>query len=416
MERRDCRTEDVTLFDLILEHAKVQHRYYRLVKEKDSASVASGSTRPAKAHSAKTPKQRQSPPERQFPPERDTKHAPPRPATKTSKPPIEGCLVCRGAHWFKEFPVATEEQRQEALQKFRAAKEQRVRSKAARRTSTLNNIPSGVVETLRRVQPDVRVQQLGVPVQVTLANGRVKACVEEVVVDLALTTTAGLVNVRDVSCLVLHSDVDEFLLGKDTLHSLGIDVDAMLGQLSGDGPLGHEEDELPGEEVFPTAIDVDVELTSVDDLINKALRNGMDMQYPKVMREVASQYDVWADKVGFGPPVAVESLRVTLQDGAVQFRCKQRKYPPLHSQFLRNTVQLLLDRGLIRRNNGSRWASAAVPVRKSGTVDKFRLTVEYRPVNARTVPITGTMPNVMEMLDDFAAKKKLVSFDMKDGF
>ncbi|GMF24190.1 unnamed protein product [Phytophthora lilii] len=33
LERRDCKTDDVALFDLILEHAKVQQRFHRLSKE-----------------------------------------------------------------------------------------------------------------------------------------------------------------------------------------------------------------------------------------------------------------------------------------------------------------------------------------------------------------------------------------------
>ncbi|OWZ03794.1 hypothetical protein PHMEG_00024413 [Phytophthora megakarya] len=123
----------------------------------------------------------------------------------------------------------------------------------------------------------------------------------------------------------------------------------------------------------------------------KTLRNGKDMQHAETMRAVASQYNVWADKIGFGPPTAVAPLHVILQDGAAPFRYKQRKYPPLYSQFLRETVQQLLDRGIIRRNNSSRWASAAVPVRKLGTVYKLRLTVDYRPVNALTVSIARTM-------------------------
>ncbi|KAF1793169.1 hypothetical protein GQ600_27757 [Phytophthora cactorum] len=81
------------------------------------------------------------------------------------------------------------------------------------------------------------------------------------VVDLVLTTTTGLVHVRDMSCLVLLSDGDEFLLCKDTLHSLGIDVNAVLAQLAGDGPLAHEEDKFPVAEVYQAAIDADVKLT-----------------------------------------------------------------------------------------------------------------------------------------------------------
>ncbi|ETI37940.1 hypothetical protein F443_16217, partial [Phytophthora nicotianae P1569] len=265
LERRDCRTDDVALFDLILEHAKAQHRYHQLNKENTPVAATS---RPAKNQVSKSQKQPATTTDRRTKPGAPAGTRP----TKAAKPPVDGCLVCGGAHWLKECPTATEEQRKEALDKFRAAKKQCVRSKAAKGTGSLktvriNNlvevmylpdtgadrsiIPSCVVETLRTVQPDLDVLRLQNPVPVTLADGRAISCVEEVKVDLALTTTAGLVHVRDVMCLVLQSEEDELLLGKDTLHGLGIDVDAMLAQLAGDGPLSLEDDEFPLSDAIP---------------------------------------------------------------------------------------------------------------------------------------------------------------------
>ncbi|ETL85675.1 hypothetical protein L917_14829 [Phytophthora nicotianae] len=171
LDRRDCRTDDVALFDLILEHAKAQYRYHRLNKENAPAVATSRSAKNQVSQSQKQPATTTG---------RGTKPGAltgTRPA-KTAKPPVDGCLVCGGAHWLKECLTATEEQRREALDKFRTAKEQRVRSKAAKGTGSLktviiNNlvvvvylpdsgadrsiIPSCVVETLRTVQPDLDV-------------------------------------------------------------------------------------------------------------------------------------------------------------------------------------------------------------------------------------------------------------------
>lgn len=133
--------------------------------------------------------------------------------------------------------------------------------------------------------------------------------------------------------------------------------------------LGLRGSEFPVQEVIPIVGATDTNILSADAQVDKALHNGMNLQYADALRDAASQQDVWADEVGFGPP----ALRVTLRDDAIPFRGKQRENLPLHSQFLHDTVQQLIDRGLIRKNNGYRWASAAVPVRKPGTADKFRL-------------------------------------------
>ncbi len=40
-------------------------------------------------------------------------------------------------------------------------------------------------------------------------------------------------HIRHVNCLIMDSSKDEYLLGKPTLASLGIDVDAQFAQLAG---------------------------------------------------------------------------------------------------------------------------------------------------------------------------------------
>ena len=70
------------------------------------------------------------------------------------------------------------------------------------------------------------------------------------------------------------------------------------------------------------------------------------------------------------------------------------KYSPLQSEFLKKYVVELEQYGFIRKNDRSRWACAAVPARKSGSIMDFRITNDYRPVNSMTIPIAGTTPNL----------------------
>ncbi|KAG2999919.1 hypothetical protein PC120_g20818 [Phytophthora cactorum] len=50
-----------------------------------------------------------------------------------------------------------------------------------------------------------------------------------------------------------------------------------------------------------------------------------------------------------------------------------------------------------------------VSVRKRGTSDKFRLTIDYRPITSMTVPIAGTMPTAATTTESFHDKKVFAS-------
>ncbi|KAG2880683.1 hypothetical protein PC116_g24094 [Phytophthora cactorum] len=172
-------------------------------------------------------------------------------APKASVPPTEGCLFCKGPHWLRECPAVTEQQCRATLERFKEAKQQRVdsiRLKSAgaghaRYMATLNGVlevpylletgadrsmlPSDVLHGLEAAAPPVTVHQLARPVTVILADGRTTNCVEEALLDLQLTTAAGIVNIHRVPCLVMSSEDDELLDGSDTLSSLGIGVEGM---------------------------------------------------------------------------------------------------------------------------------------------------------------------------------------------
>ena len=67
--------------------------------------------------------------------------------------------------------------------------------------------------------------------------------------------------------------------------------------------------------------------------------------------------DVFRLEFGHDPPVRVEPLQVRLKEGAVPVKCKQRRNPPVHREFLDNHVREFMDAGLVYENHRSRWAS-----------------------------------------------------------
>ncbi|ETK74000.1 hypothetical protein L915_19124 [Phytophthora nicotianae] len=195
-ERRDCRTDDAALFDLILEHAWVQQQFHAQSVER-VAPQTRGQPQQQQNKRASKPVKTTAPSEK-----------------RARAPPRDGCLVCRGAHWLDKCPTATAGQKAEALPKLREAKLDRndsVRSKTVssavcanmvRMDSVLEMpyipdsgadrtmIPRVVVTSLQELNVDLGVEVLGRPIPVYLADGRHVNCVEEVVVALELVTAA----------------------------------------------------------------------------------------------------------------------------------------------------------------------------------------------------------------------------------
>ncbi|POM74948.1 Hypothetical protein PHPALM_8009 [Phytophthora palmivora] len=270
------------------------------------------------------------------------------------------------------------------------------------------------------MQPTLEVLKLPVAVEAVMANGQTQMCDEEVLLDLELATVAGSVVLRSVPCLVLAGDGDEVLLGREVLKGLGIDVERQLSQLAGSPLLENEVDEFPVGDEIPLPLGATETENSLDQLIERAVTNGLPVDQVGALRELAAAFpDIWRDGVGPDPPADVEPLRVTVQPDAVPYRSQPRKYAPLQAQIIRDYVKSLVDNGLVEPNNASRWACAVVPVRKPGTRDKFRLTIDYRPINNVTIPIAGGMPSAASLLDafeNFKNKKVFGRVDFTRGF
>ncbi|KAE9050316.1 hypothetical protein PR001_g2519 [Phytophthora rubi] len=363
-------------------------------------------------------------------------------ASRPSRPPRQaGCLVYKGPHWLKDCPATTEAQKADARERFREAKERRsntIRSKAARYDSPAGSvringlveapyipdtgadksiIPQGIVDSLLAVLPTLTHTPLSTRVDVEMADGRRLVCEHEVLLNLELVTSAGPVSIRSVPGLILAGEGEEFLLGRDALKELGIDIDHQLAQQAGQPLLGADEDEFPVGDGLPNEQDAHDPRQAIDRLVAQVVSEGLPANHVETVRSVLTTYpDIWSEAIGPDPPAHVEPLRVTLQDLAVPYRSPPHKYAPLQADFVREYVRTLVANGFVVKNNASRWASAAVPVRKPGSRDKFRMTIDYRPVTRVTIPIAGSMLTNATTTDAFAGKKVFGSFDFTQGF
>lgn len=273
-------------------------------------------------------------------------------------------------------------------------------------------IPKDLVDELLQLDASVNLRPLAETVVVTVAGGGEVACTHEVEVNLQLQTAAGTVRVSHVPCLVMSGGETEFLLGDDTLKSLGIDGHRQLEQLASGDLLADEDpfepaETCPGEEVA----------ARLDAMLADAKSEGFDPElHDELCRLVFEYSDVFAIDIGDDPPARVEPLKITLKPDAVPFRAKPRKYSPAQREFLRRELKRLEDLGYIRKNNHSRWACAAVPMAKPGKPMEFRMTIDYRPVNRQTVPIAGAAPNMDTATQSSAGAYGFSAFDLPKGF
>uniref|UniRef100_H3GNY1 Reverse transcriptase domain-containing protein n=1 Tax=Phytophthora ramorum TaxID=164328 RepID=H3GNY1_PHYRM len=276
-------------------------------------------------------------------------------------------------------------------------------------------IPSAMADSLRAVQPGLGIVPLDSPISVTLADGSVQVCEMEIVLDLELVTIAGAVNLRAVPCLVLEGEGDEVLLGKDALKRLGIVVDQTLAQLADSTLLEDEEEEYPVGDELPG--DASIPITTLDELLDRTVANGLPHEHTTAVRDMLDLFpEIWRDAVSSGAAASVEPLYVRLREDARPYRSPPRKDTPLQAEFIREYVKSLVAEGLVTKNNAARWACAVVPVRKPGSRDKFRFTIDNRPVNWLTIPIAGVMPSTATVMEVLLGKKVFARFDLTHGF
>ncbi|GMF51975.1 unnamed protein product [Phytophthora fragariaefolia] len=431
-ECREVKKNDFTLFSVIKEKARAQHKYHQLALEQKTRMAPSRKNESsiAKAKAGKANK-RAVDPSTAAP--TSTRAQTPR---KELKPPKSGCWHCQGEHWLRDCPTATDEDRARAAEKMKEVKE-RAKVKTVQTApqpgevlvnnllalpycadsgSDLTIIPRTVVDDLVALGNKVDVFPLPHPVEATVAGGSTVICQDVVTVDIVLQTAVGTVHLREVKCLIMEGSETDFLLGNDTLVSLGIDVNHQLEQLAG-GDIPEDSDPFEAND----RSDVDLSAAEVHgklvDMVVAAGDNGFDPAYLAFLHDTVTEYeDIFRIDIGADPPAEIEPLRIKLVDDAKPFRARARRYAPAQHKFLREYAKRFEQLGLIRQNNQSHWACAAVPVAKPKSPGEFRMTIDYRPVNAMTVPIACSAQDVVDSAEEAEGAYGFADFDMPKGF
>ena len=185
---------------------------------------------------------------------------------------------------------------------------------------------------------------------------------------------------------------------------------AMFGDAPSDDPISLEDDVSVGTE---HSADTHKEL---DLRCQEASSNGLSESQTQELRALLTEFhDIFRTTLGSEPPMKVPPMKIKLKDDAVPIRVKVRRYSPPQADFLRKKVDQLLDLGLIVRNNTSQWASAPLIVPKAGP-ERFRFTVDLRPINSQTIPHVWPMPSLEAMTLELAGDTCYATIDLCNGY
>ncbi|CEG47725.1 uncharacterized protein PHALS_04869 [Plasmopara halstedii] len=128
-----------------------------------------------------------------------------------------------------------------------------------------------------------------------------------VFLDLQIRTAAGPVNVHNVKCYVLEEGDDQFMLGRDVLEALGINVKSALKHLANTS-IELNRDDLPNEPKVGDLIDekVNVELKWMCDEITVQTSDETQRDFNAKLLDIHNSCKrLWRTKVGPDEPALV---------------------------------------------------------------------------------------------------------------
>ena len=251
------------------------------------------------------------------------------------------------------------------------------------------------------------------------------------------------VRIRGVKFYIVDQDMDECLLSRSLLQSMGFNLKDHLERVHHliDGK---HVDELDPQSIkaaafkycglsyndadddpiqLPEGISAGIGRDSAESISNafrvviaNAEESGISASGSKrLMGLLTDFHDVFRIKLGPDHPARVAPLVITRSENAKPFRSPQRRYAPTQREFIIRTIRELEAVGAIYKNNSARWASPALAVPKPGS-SKLRFTVDLRGPNSNTVPIQSAMPHLESILQDIEGSTCFANIDLAHGY
>ena len=314
--------------------------------------------------------------------------------------------------------------------------------------SDFNAIPHSTLSKILTANPNVTSETLNHPLELVGAFKTDKekfSASKSVILNLTLILPGSdiRVRIRGIKFYVVDQDMDECLLSRSLLQSMGFNLSEHLERVhhvidgkhvddldastikaaalkySGLSYDDADDDPIQLPEGFSAGIGIDSTKsinTAFEAIISNAEESGISCSGSKRLKHLLNKYrDVFRIKLGADPPAKVAPLLITRSDKAKPFRSPQRRYAPTQREFIIRTIRELEAVGAIYKNNSAKWASPALAVPKPGS-SKLRFTVDLRGPNSSTIPLQSAMPHLESLLQDVEGSTCFASFDLAHGY
>ena len=150
--------------------------------------------------------------------------------------------------------------------------------------------------------------------------------------------------------------------------------------------------------------------------VQKAEDNGISNTGKKTLSSMLNNYrDVSRLRLGNDPPALVNAMKVELKKYLTPIAAKTRRYTRDGRKVMERYVDRVIEYGFGKVTTEAKWVAAPVLVAKPAPA-LSRLTFDYRPINAATVPMTWPMPHIDSEMADLAGSKFFAVIDSVSGY
>lgn len=156
-------------------------------------------------------------------------------------------------------------------------------------------------------------------------------------------------------------------------------------------------------------------IMQVTDLASKGedYKGGSQEEIGELQQLKVKFQDIFEDPELLPPLRGVFDHRIPLLPNASPVNIRPYRYPLKQRDVIEQLIQEMLERGIIQ-NSSSPFASPVVLVgKKDGT---WRLCVDYKELNKRTVKDKFPIPVVEELIDELAGAKVFSKLDLRAGY
>ena len=169
------------------------------------------------------------------------------------------------------------------------------------------------------------------------------------------------------------------------------------------------------EIIKPSQVNAMVKLKSLTDKVNLAHLNKEEQSKLKeLLNEIHDIFYNEGDKLSFTNAI---KHKITTTDELLVYS-KSYRYPYCHKQEIQDQIQELLKQGIIQPYN-SPWSSPIWIVPNKSAVNdipKWRLVIDYRKLNAKTVEDRYPIPNINEILYKLGRSNYFSTLDLAAGY